>query len=307
MARYIFTRVIEGLITLYALVTAVFFLARLIGNPVDSLLGADATVEDKLELMHRLGLDRPLYEQYATYMWGLLHGNLGDSLKFGRPVTELFFQYFPNTVALTIVALIIAIVIGFALGMLSATRRGKIVDHLSQAISVLGMSAPSFWIGLMLIILFAVYLGILPVARMEGPASYVLPAFSLSFVTLAGTARLVRSSMIDVLDTEYVKLARIKGVSPTAIVWKHCLRNALLPVLTFAGLQIATLLNGSLVIESVFAWPGVGRLIYQGITSRDYPLVQGSLLIVGFIVILINLLVDISYSYVDPRIRTVSG
>jgi peptide/nickel transport system permease protein len=165
------------------------------------------------------------------------------------------------------------------------------------------MSAPAFWLGLMLMLIFAVRLELFPIARMGGLDSYILPGFTLSFFQLAGTARLVRSNMIEVLDSEYVKLARIKGVSSFMLVWKHSLRNALIPVVTFSGMQLAFLFNGSVVIESVFAWPGVGRLIYQAITGRDYPLVQGCLLIIGFMIVIISLAVDILYLYIDPRIR----
>ncbi len=233
----------------------------------------------------------------------LRRGDVGDSIRFSRPVGEIFFERFPNTIKLASVALAFAMVFGFTLGMASGTHRGAPIDHFSRAISVVGMSAPGFWIGLMLMLIFAVTLGIFPVARMGGPSSYVLPAFTQSFFLLAGTTRLVRSSIIEVLDSEYVKLARIKGVSPNMVVWKHCLRNAILPVFTFSGVQLAFLLNGSVVIESVFAWPGVGRLIYQGIIGRDYPLVQGCILIIGFMIIVISLAVDIAYAYIDPRIR----
>lgn len=303
MSRYIIVRLLQGVVTLFFLATLVFVLARLIGNPVDMMLDPNASPAAREAMIARLGLDRPMPIQYAEYMLGVFRGDLGQSIKFGVPVTELFFSRFPNTVRLATVAIVIALVFGFLLGVLSGTRRGSAFDHFARAVSVIGMSAPSFWLGLMLMLVFSVHLGLLPIARMGGPASYVLPAFTLSFVTLAGIARLVRSSMIEVLDSEFVKLARIKGVSRTAIVWKHCLRNALLPVLTFTGVHLAGLLNGSVVIEAVFAWPGVGRLIYEGIVGRDYPLVQGCLLIVGFLIIIINLLVDISYSYVDPRIR----
>ncbi len=303
MSRYIVVRLGQGMITIFLLVTFVFLLARLIGNPVDMLLPDDTTWEQREYMIHKLGLDRPLYVQYGEYMGGLLRGDVGDSIRFGRPVAELFLQRFPNTLRLAAVALTIAMVFGFTLGMVSGTHRGSFIDRLSRAVSVIGMSAPRFWVALMLMLIFAVQLDLLPVARMEGPASYVLPGFTWSVFLLAGTARLVRSSMVDVLDSEYVKLARIKGVSRNMVVWKHCLRNALIPVMTFAGVQLAFLLNGSVLIESVFAWPGVGRLMYQGIVGRDYPLVQGCLLIIGFMIIVISIIVDISYAYVDPRIR----
>jgi peptide/nickel transport system permease protein len=307
MSRYIVMRLGQGAVALFILATLVFLLARVIGNPVDMLLPDDALPKEREAMIHKLGLDQPLYVQYGEFMGSLLRGDVGVSIAFGRPVAELFFERFPNTLRLATVAIAIALVFGFTLGMVSATHRGSPIDHFSRAVSVIGMSAPSFWVGLMLMLIFAVWLGLVPVARVGGPDSYILPGFTLSFVTLAGIARLVRSSMIDVLDSEYVKLARIKGVSPNMVVWKHCLRNALLPVATFVGLHLAFLLNGSVVIESVFAWPGVGRLVYQGITGRDYPLVQGCLLIIGFIVIAMNLAVDLLYAYIDPRIRLAGG
>lgn len=302
MTSQIIKRLLQGIVTLFVLASAVFVLARIIGNPVDMMLPAEATAGDREAMIHRLGLDQPYYVQYWHYLVGLLHGDLGDSIKFSQPVLRLFLQSFPNTVNLALVAMAIALVIGFAFGIVAAVYRGTFIDNLTRVLSVFGMSVPAFWAGLMLMLIFSVKLRLLPVARIEGPQSYVLPAVTWSLFLLAGIARLVRSSMIEVMDSEYVKLARIKGVSEAKIIWKHCLRNALLPVVTFTGVQLAFLLNGSVVVESVFAWPGVGRLIYSGIIGRDYPLVQGCLLIVGFMIVLINLAVDILYVYIDPRV-----
>lgn len=302
MTGQIIKRLLQGIVTLFVLASAVFVLARIIGNPVDMMLPAEATAGDREAMIHRLGLDQPYYVQYWHYLVGLLHGDLGDSIKFSQPVLRLFLQSFPNTVNLALVAMAIALVIGFAFGIVAAVYRGTFIDNLTRVLSVFGMSVPAFWAGLMLMLIFSVKLRLLPVARIEGPQSYVLPAVTWSLFLLAGIARLVRSSMIEVMDSEYVKLARIKGVSEAKIIWKHCLRNALLPVVTFTGVQLAFLLNGSVVVESVFAWPGVGRLIYSGIIGRDYPLVQGCLLIVGFMIVLINLAVDILYVYIDPRV-----
>ncbi len=303
MSRFILIRLGQGILALFVLFTIVFALARLIGNPVDTMLPSDATEAERNYLIHQLGLDKPWYVQYGEFMGGLFRGDLGESIKFNSPVTGLFMSRFPNTLSLAAVALTIAMVFGFSLGMLSGTHKGSIIDYFSRFVSVIGMSAPAFWVGLMLMLIFAYRLNILPVARMDGFSSYILPGFSLSFFTLAGIARLVRSGMIDVLDSEYVKLARIKGVSPNMVIWKHSLRNILLPVMTFFGNHLAHMLGGSVVVESIFAWPGVGRLVYQGIVGRDYPLVQGCILILGILVIVINLAVDILYSYVDPRIR----
>lgn len=302
MTGQIIKRLLQGIVTLFVLASAVFVLARVIGNPVDMMLPAEATAGDREAMIQRLGLDQPYYVQYWHYLVGLVHGDLGDSIKYSQPVLRLFLQSFPNTVNLALVAMAIALVIGFAFGVVAAVYRGTFIDNLTRVLSVFGMSVPAFWAGLMLMLIFSVKLRLLPVARIEGPQSYVLPAVTWSLFLLAGIARLVRSSMIEVMDSEYVKLARIKGVSEAKIIWKHCLRNALLPVVTFTGVQLAFLLNGSVVVESVFAWPGVGRLIYSGIIGRDYPLVQGCLLIVGFMIVLINLAVDILYVYIDPRV-----
>jgi peptide/nickel transport system permease protein len=301
--RFIADRLLQGLVTLLVLATAVFFLARIIGNPVDSLLPADATLADRQVMIHSLGLDQPIYVQYWTFIGGLLRGDLGTSIHYNVPVAALFFQRFPNTVALALVAFVFALVVGLVVGVISATHKNSLIDRVLRVVSVIGMSAPSFWIGLMLILFFSVRLRVLPVAQMGGPASYVLPAFTLSLFFLAGTSRLVRSSMIEVLDSEFIKLAKIKGLSPRKVIWRHALRNALIPVLTFAGLNLGSMLNGSVAIESVFAWPGIGRLVFEGISGRDYPLVQGCLLLVGFIIVLISVCVDVLYSFVDPRIR----
>jgi peptide/nickel transport system permease protein len=303
MLRFLVTRIGQGLLTLLVLATLVFIFARLLGNPVDVLLPAESKPVERQYMLERLGLDRPYYEQYLGFLGGLLHGDVGTSINKNRPVAELFFTYFSNTVSLTLAAMAIAVVVGATLGIVAALYKGTVLDHGLMVFSVVGMSAPSFWVALLLVLVFAVKLGLLPVARMGGIDSYILPALTLSLPALAGISRLVRSSMLETMGSEYVKFAKIIGVPQSLVIWKHCLRNALLPVLTFAGANLAFMLNGSVVIEAVFAWPGVGRLIYQGIVGRDYPMVQGCLLITGFIIIAINLLVDVLYSVVDPRIR----
>lgn len=307
MVRYIIIRLGHGIVTVLLLATMVFVLSRIVGNPVHLMLPEDATPEMKQALTERLGLDQPYYVQYARYFWDLLRGDLGQSIRYGRPVAKLYLTHFPNTVKLAAVALAIAVLFGLLLGVVSATRRDTFIDHFARMLSVIGMSVPKFWLGLMLALVFSHWLGILPSARMTSPASYILPGFTWSFFILAGISRIVRSSMLEVLDSEYVKLARIKGVTWTKIVWKHCLKNAVLPVYTFVGVYLAFLLGGSVVIEAVFAWPGVGRLMYQAILSRDYPLIQGCVLMLGCIIVLISLVIDISYAYIDPRIRVAGG
>jgi ABC-type dipeptide/oligopeptide/nickel transport system permease component len=307
MARYVVSRIGQGIITFMILASLVFLLARLIGNPVDLMLSESATEKEREFLTHQLGLDRPLHIQYAAYMGELVKGNAGVSFRFSAPVMVLFSQRFPNTLKLAAVAMTIALLFGSVLGVFSATRRNTLVDHFCRVLSVAGISAPSFWVGLMLIFVLAVHFRLLPVARMGGISHYVLPGLTLSFFTLAGIARLTRSSMIEALDSEYVKLARIKGVSHNAVVWRHCLRNAVLPTFTFAGQRLAYLMGGSVVVETVFSWPGVGQLIYEGIIGRDYPLVQGCVLLLGFLIVALNLVVDIVYAYIDPRIRLAGG
>ena len=303
MLRYIVLRILQGVVTAFVLLTLVFIFAHIIGTPIDLIVPPEASPAERAEAAHKLGLDEPYPVQYVKYVEALVTGDAGDSIKFHRPVGDLFLERLPNTVRLASLALLLAIGIGVPVGVLAATRRGTLIDDVARFASVVGMSAPDFWVGVMLVFFFAVYLRILPVARMEEPTSYILPALALSFPILAGTARLVRSSLVEVLGSEYIKLARIKGVSGSTVVWKHALRNALLPVVTFLGVNVAGLVNGSVAVETVYAWPGVGRLMYEGITGKDYPLVQGLLLILGFIVIGLNLSVDILYTYIDPRIR----
>jgi len=301
--RYIVLRILQGFITAFVLLTLVFIFAHIIGTPIDLIVPPEASPSERAEAARKLGLDEPYTVQYAKYVGALVTGDAGDSIKFHRPVGDLFLERLPNTARLAGLALLLAVGIGVPVGVLAATRRGTMVDDIARAASVVGMSAPDFWVGVMLVFFFAVYLRILPVARMEEPTAYILPALALSFPVLAGTARLVRSSLVEVLGSEYIKLARIKGASGSAVVWKHALRNALLPVVTFLGVNLAGLVNGSVAVETVYAWPGVGRLMYEGINGKDYPLVQGLLLILGFVVIGLNLGVDILYTYIDPRIR----
>ena len=303
MLRYIVLRILQGFITAFVLLTLVFIFAHIIGTPIDLIVPPEASPSERAEAARKLGLDEPYTVQYAKYVGALVTGDAGDSIKFHRPVGDLFLERLPNTARLAGLALLLAVGIGVPVGVLAATRRGTMVDDIARAASVVGMSAPDFWVGVMLVFFFAVYLRILPVARMEEPTAYILPALALSFPVLAGTARLVRSSLVEVLGSEYIKLARIKGASGSAVVWKHALRNALLPVVTFLGVNLAGLVNGSVAVETVYAWPGVGRLMYEGINGKDYPLVQGLLLILGFVVIGLNLGVDILYTYIDPRIR----
>jgi len=303
MQRFIARRVAQSLGVLVVLALVVFALARVTGNPADLLLPEDATRDDREHLLKALGLDRPLHEQLVKFLSGALHGDLGTSIRYRRPAVELFMERLPNTLTLVPLALISAVVIAIPLGLLAAVYRGTIIDRLSGAIAVLGIATPSFWLGIILIYVFSIKLGLLPSSRMGGPSHYVLPAITLGVFLVAGMMRLVRSSLLEVMGSEFVKLARLKGLSQTVVIWKHCLRNALIPVTTLFGVYFALLITGAIVTETVFAWPGVGRLTYEAVIFRDYPLLQAVILLKAIIVLGVNLGVDILYAYLDPRVR----
>jgi peptide/nickel transport system permease protein len=303
LQRYIFRRFLQSLVVLVVLALVVFALARLTGNPADLLLPEDATRDDREHLLRVLGLDRPVHEQLTRFLTGALRGDLGQSIRYRRPAVEVFFDRLPNTLTLVPMALALAVVVAIPLGLLAALHRGKAIDRLAGAIAVLGIATPSFWLGIVLIYVFSITLGWLPSARMGGPAHYILPTITLAAFLVAGLMRLVRSSVLEVLDTEFVKLARIKGLTRQVVLWKHCLRNALIPVVTLFGVFFALLVTGAIVTETVFAWPGVGRLTYEAVIFRDYPLLQAVILLKAVIVLSVNLGVDILYAYLDPRVR----
>jgi peptide/nickel transport system permease protein len=303
MQRFIIRRLAQSLIVLVVLALVIFALARVTGNPADLLLPEDASRDDREHLLKALGLDRPLHEQLARYLKGAITGDLGTSIRYRKPAVEVFFERLPNTLTLVGIALASAVAVSIPLGLLAAVYRGTIVDRLSGAIAVLGIATPSFWLGVVLIYVFSIQLGWLPSARMGGPLHYVLPTITLAAFLVAGLMRLVRSSVLEVLDTEFVKLARIKGLSQMVVIWKHALRNALIPVVTLFGVLFALLVTGAIVTETVFAWPGVGRLTYEAVIFRDYPLLQAVILMKAIIVLGVNLCVDILYAYLDPRVR----
>ena len=288
---------------LVILALIVFALARVTGNPADLLLREDATQEDRAHLLKALGLDRPTHEQLLVFLGGALRGDLGQSIRYRKPAVDVFFERLPNTLSLVPLALVGAIIMAIPLGMLAAVYRGTLLDRAANGVAALGLATPSFWLGIVLIYVFSIQLGWLPSARMGSPAHYVLPAVTLGAFLVAGMTRLVRSSVLEVLDSEFVKLARIKGVSEATVLWRHCLRNALIPVVTLFGVFFALLVTGAIVTETVFAWPGVGRLTYEAVIFRDYPLLQAVILLKAVIVLGVNLVVDILYAYLDPRVR----
>lgn len=303
MRRYIVQRLLQGVFLVLIVTTIVFFLGRLTGNPADMVLPEDATEEDRQEMIETLGLDGPIHTQFFIFMGNALQGDLGLSIRYRQPAVDVFFSRLPNTMKIVPATMIVALALATPLGILSALRRGSITDRFSGAVAVLGIATPNFWLGILLIYVFSVQLGWLPSARMGGFEHYVLPTITLGTFLVAGFMRLIRSSMLEILDSEFVKLARIKGMSEFTVVWKHCLRNALIPVLSLWGVFMGGLVTGAIVTETVFAWPGIGRLTYEAVIFRDFPLLQAVIIMDAILILLINLLVDILYAYVDPRIR----
>jgi peptide/nickel transport system permease protein len=303
MMRFIAYRLSQGIVLVFAVATIVFFLGRLTGNPVDLMLPEDATPEDRVAMIKALGLDGSLAHQFVIFASNALRGDLGMSIRMREPAVDAFFSRLPNTLAIIPWAILFAMVIGIPLGVLASLNRGNIVDRAAGTFAVLGIATPGFFLGVLLIFLFSVELGWLPSGRMGGPEHYVLPVITLGAFLVAGFMRLTRSSMLEVLDSEYIKLARIKGLSEAVVIWKHCLRNALIPVLTLWGVFIGNLITGAIITETVFAWPGIGRLTYEAVIFRDFPLLQAIIILKSMLILCVNLMVDILYAYVDPRIR----
>jgi peptide/nickel transport system permease protein len=303
MTGFLAGRVAQTLLSMLVVISIVFVLTRLSGNPIDLLLDVNASERDQEILTHHLGLDRPLPVQYAIYVKNIFLGDFGTSIITRRPVTEHIRERLPATAELGIVAMIMSVLIGVPLGMYSAVRRGGALDTGARVFAVLGQSMPAFWLGLMLILLFGVFLGVLPAGGRGGIQHLILPAFTLGYFTSAAILRLTRSAMLEVLGSDYIKFARLKGLHEQVVLWKHGLKNALLPVVTFAVLLFVQFLGGAVVTETVFAWPGLGRLILESITTRDYPIVQAGVLVLSALYLTGNLFVDVLYSYLNPKIR----
>jgi peptide/nickel transport system permease protein len=303
MKRYIARRLMQGMVLLCMVATIVFFLGRLTGNPVDLMLPEDATAEDREALIKTLGLDGPVLDQFVIFITRAVQGDLGQSIRMKQPTVEAFFDRLPNTLVIIPWALLLGMAAGIPLGVVAALNRGGMLDRLAGTVAVLGVAMPSFWLGVLLIFVFSVELGWLPSSRMGGPEHYILPVITLGTFLVAGFMRITRSAMLEVMESEFVKLARIKGLSETSVIWKHCLRNALIPVLTLWGVFVGNLITGAIVTETVFAWPGIGRLTYEAVIYRDFPLLQAVIILKSILILSINLGVDILYAYVDPRIR----
>jgi peptide/nickel transport system permease protein len=306
MARYVILRVLQGLVVIWLVTLMVFTILHLTpGDPVDLIVGeANMTTEQREAIRHFWGLDKPVYVQYFTWLKNIVHGDFGVSVSFGgRPVSDLLLAAAPNTLKLNALALFFALVVAIPLGILAAVRRYTLFDASATVLSTLGISIPNFWLGLMLIILFSLKLGWLPPFGSSGWKAYILPVFVLATEQMALLARLTRATTLEVMNQEYVTTARAKGLTERVVMLRHILRNALLPIITVIGFRVGVLLSGTIVIETVFAWPGIGRLLFQSISRRDYLVVQSIVTIGAAIVVLATLLTDIVYAYADPRIR----
>lgn len=290
--------------TLLGVVTLVFaFIHMVPGDPVDVMLGETAKAADKAALRAELGLERPVVEQYGAYLSSLAAGDMGKSFSYRKPVAELIAQRLPATAQLAGMAMCVALAVSVPLGVMTAVRKGSAADRAGLVASLVGVSMPSFWLGPLLVLLFSIKLGWLPVSGREGFRSAILPAVTLGVGMAAILSRMLRSSLLDVLGAEYLQAARARGVAEWRVIWVHALRNASLPVITIMGLQLGSLLSGAVITEAVFAWPGIGTLMLQGIGARDYPLVQGCVLVISLGYVCANLLADLLHRWADPRIR----
>jgi len=303
VGRILISRLGRAIVTLWLVVTVVFVVLRFSGDPVRLLLPSDATPEQVEALRVELGLDKSIPVQYSRFILKLAHGDLGDSLRFNQPAFDLVLNRFPATAELALVAFALAAVLGLAIGSLTAFVHGSALDRLAMALMGFFQAAPSFFLGLMFILVFSVKLRWFPSSGYGTPAQMVLPALTLSALTLASIARITRASLLDTFRADYIRTARAKGVTERQVWFRHALRNAALPLTTMLGLELAALLTGAVIVETVFAWPGIGRLAIDSVASRDYPVVQAVVLLIASIFVVINLLVDLSYLVLDPRIR----
>jgi ABC-type dipeptide/oligopeptide/nickel transport system permease component len=303
MTRFITTRIIKALITIWFILTLVFMITRLSGDPTQWLVPDDATATVRDQLRVSLGLDKPLGAQYVQYLSSLFTGDMGKSYHYLRPVGELFAERAGPTIALGTISFVLAILIGVPIGVFAAVNRNSILDRVTMGISIAGYTIPNFVFAILLIFLFSLKLRLLPSGGLSSPLHYIMPLLALTVDSVAGIARLTRGSMLDVLRQDYLDSARAKGVRERMVIYKHALRNALIPVVTIIGLHLGTLIGGAVVVETVFAFPGIGMLIVQAAQYRDFPVIQYGVMLVSTTVILVNLLVDLSYGFLDPRIR----
>ena len=311
MLKTILKRILQSLPTLFVVVTITFVLTRMIpGNPAAVVLGPQASPQDIAEMEVKLGLDKSKFEQYVDYMSGVIKGDFGTSYVYNRPVTSLIAERIPNTLVITLTSLIIALVLGSCIGILSAVKQYSVLDYIFMVLALIGVSMPIFWLGLMLVNLFSVQLGLLPALGMgtmdkglwDVISHMILPCFCLCTIPMATFARITRSSMLEVIHNDSINALRARGISEKSIIWKHALKNALPPIVTVFGLQLASTFTGAILTESIFSWPGMGTMIVSAIDNRDYMLIQGTVLFMGIVFVVVNLLVDVIYMIINPRV-----
>lgn len=303
MQRFIFFRIIQAIFTVFIIGTLVFFFTRLTGDPVSMMVPIDADLETIERINEEFGLDKPLLVQYLYFLKGAVKGDFGESFKMEEPALELVWKRFPATLELAVTAALLAWAIGIPLGLISAITRDSWFDKFGKVFALLGQATPSFWLGVMLMLFFGVQLDLLPIAGRSEPGSLIMPAVTISFIMLASIMRLTRSAMLDALNSEFVAMARIKGIHRFQINMVHAFKNASISLVTLMSLQISRLLMGAVIAETIFSWPGVGKLALDAVFSRDFPIIQAVVLFSAVIFCTMNIIVDIIYAYIDPRIR----
>ena len=303
MKGYILKRLFHSIFVLVGISLVVFIILHLTGDPAALLMPMDATPEQVAQFRQEMGFNDPIIVQYWRFFKGTLRGDFGQSFRHSQPALELVMERMPATIQLTLAAMVIALLVAIPVGIISAIRRNSILDHIGMTGALLGQSTPVFWLGIMLILIFSVTIQWFPSSGRGEIQHLVLPAITLGMFTMARTARMMRSSMLEVMGQEYMKTAKAKGLSPGMVILKHALKNAAIPVVTIVGMELGTLLGGAVITEWIFAWPGVGRLTVQAIFNRDYPVVQAAVFLLASIFVLVNLIVDLLYTYLDPRVK----
>jgi peptide/nickel transport system permease protein len=303
MRQFIVLRILYSIVTLFILSMTIFTIVRLTGDPALLMAEPGARPEDLARVRQQWGLDRPWPVQYVSFMQNVVTGELGKSFNYRMPVSELYFQRLPNSLQLAFAATVISLLVGIPAGIISAVRVDSLWDNIGKVIALLGLSIPGFWLGLVLILVFSVWLRWLPTSGTGDWRHLIMPAIALGWYFSASLLRLTRSSMLEVMRSEYIKLARLKGLPEVVVIAMHAFKNALIPVFTLVGVNLVVMVNAAVIIEVIFAWPGIGRLLFEGIFARDFPLVQGVVVMAGFMIIGVNLVVDVLYAFIDPRIR----
>ena len=302
MGSYLLKRLYHSFVVIFGITLIIFAITHMIGDPVDLLLSPEATQVDREEFRHQLGLDQPLPVQYGIFLKDAVRGDFGTSFRHQTPALELVLQHLPATLELTLAAMVLSILISIPLGILASMKPGSLLDRTGMTFALFGQSAPVFWIGIMFILLFGVKLRWFPISGRGGIENLIMPAITLALFSTAAQTRLTRSSMMDVLDKDFIRTARSKGLHEFKVILKHGLKNALIPIITIVALQFGMMLSGAVITETIFAWPGVGRLAVNAIYNRDYPVIQAAVFVTSFFFVFINLIVDILYTKIDPRI-----